>query len=666
MKLNPAQRAAVEHAGTPLLVVAGAGSGKTRVITAKIAHLIRNTALEAQHIIALTFTNKAAREMRERVSRTLPAGQRQRLRISTFHALGMRVLRTEQEALGLRDGFAIYDAEDQRNLLRKLVVAGCDEARAAALAAAMSNYKNARAAGESATNDSPQTAEAAALYDDYQRALRTCNAVDFDDLICEPIALFDRDPQCLLAWRERIRYLLVDEYQDTNAAQYELVRRLVGDRNGLTVVGDDDQSIYAWRGARPDNLLRLADDFPTLRTIKLEQNYRSTNCILGAANALIANNTRATDKRLWSELGHGDPIRVMVADDDDDEAERVVADLQYRCFTESLRPGAFAILYRGNHQARAFERALRAKGVRYRLSGGQSFFERAEVRDFMAYLRLVANPDDDNAFLRIVNTPRRGIGTASLEALTRVAGSRGASLYDAALAPEFAIAAGARAQEALRDFTRWLDGLRERSEHAPARQIAREMLNESGYADWLHATVRDPAQADRRLANLDELIDWLAEAPVDSDGADGFAERVRSLLLAGALERDDEPEQQQDTVQLCTLHAAKGLEFEHVYLVGFEEGLLPHQRSIELDDIEEERRLAYVGITRARRGLTLTHARARRRQGGRSACEPSRFLDELPRETLKFLDAPGTEEERADAAAAGIAGLRALLARGGR
>ena len=411
--LNPRQREAVRHLDGPLLVLAGAGSGKTRVITAKIAHLIEHGGVAARHITAVTFTNKAAREMKGRVGKLLDAEAGRGLSISTFHTLGLNILRRELKAAGLRAGFSIFDEQDVEQLLREL--AKKNEADKDTLQRArwqISAWKNDLIDPDTALSNATDDFGGfyAALYGAYQRALRVYNAVDFDDLILLPVSLLRTEPALRERWQNRIRYLLVDEYQDTNGAQYELVKLLVGVRGALTVVGDDDQSIYAWRGARPENLARLRDDFPRLHVIKLEQNYRSTGRILRAANTLIANNEHVFEKRLWSELGPGELLRVVNCRDEEDEAERVISEIIQQRFNSGAPYSSFAILYRGNHQARPFEKALRTQNIPYFISGGTSFFSRSEVKDVMAYLRLIVNPDDDSAFLRIVNTPRREIG----------------------------------------------------------------------------------------------------------------------------------------------------------------------------------------------------------------------------------------------------------------
>jgi ATP-dependent DNA helicase Rep len=661
--LNPAQQDAVRHTAGPLLVLAGAGSGKTRVITRKIVHLIEAGGLDPRHIVAVTFTNKAAREMKARVAALLRGREAPGLTISTFHSLGLDILRRERSAAGLKAGFSLLDEQDSEALVREaLRHEGRDEAAAQARWR-ISEWKNDLVPPGDALSRAADEREAALarLYASYERALRAYNAVDFDDLILRPVELLRAHPEVLDRWQNRIRHLLVDEYQDTNGAQYLLVRLLVGPRGALTVVGDDDQSIYAWRGARPENLARLREDFPTLRVVKLEQNYRSTARILHAANALIANNPHLFEKRLWSEIGPGDPIRVLQCRDEQHEAERVVSEIVHRRVTKGERPGDFAVLYRGNHQAKPFEQALRDQNVPYLLSGGNSFFSRTEIKDVMAYLRLVANPDDDAAFLRVVNVPRREIGPTTLERLGNYAAARGINLLPACDELGLAQTLSGRHLEHLREFARWVTQHARRAESGDAVAAMRALLLDLDYDAWLREQSSSPKVAERRSENVRELLDWLERVQRDSpDGS--LNDLVARLTLQDVLERQGE-EEGTDRVHLMTLHAAKGLEFPHVYLVGMEEELLPHRASIEADTIEEERRLAYVGITRAGRTLTMTRAARRRRFGELVACEPSRFIAELPADDLRH-EGRNTDEDpetRKARTRDGLAGLRSLL-----
>ncbi len=662
-KLNARQAAAVEYVDSPLLVLAGAGSGKTRVIAQKIAHLIRTRRMEPRHIAAVTFTNKAAREMKHRVQSLLGADAKA-VRISTFHTLGLEIIRREHRRLGYKPGFTIFDSQDSGALLHELSrkEMPLPQEQEQRLRWQISQWKNQFLSPAQALAGAADDREhgAARLYERYNHFLKTYNAVDFDDLISLPAALFAEDAEALGAWREHIRYLLVDEYQDTNAAQYELVRMLVGKRDGLTVVGDDDQSIYAWRGARPENLRQLAVDFPDLKIIKLEQNYRSAGRILRAANTLIANNGHLYEKRLWSELGPGDPIRVLECRDGDHEAERVVGQLLHHHYRHKTQFHDYAILYRGNHQSRVFERALREHRIPYHLSGGSSFFDRTEIKDLMAYLRLLVNPQDDAAFLRAVNTPRRGIGPGTVEKLTALANRQGVSLCDACASLALSSAIGTRAAANLRQFGAWVGGLSQATKAGQIAATVRKLIVDIDYEEWLRQQSPDPESARRRWDNVNELREWL-DRSVNQAAADAsLGDVLAQMALLDALDRDQDDAG--NAVHLMTLHAAKGLEFDHVFLAGMEEELLPHRNSIE-DSLEEERRLAYVGITRARKTLTMTLAAKRKRFGEWHGCEPSRFLAELPAEDLEWeSQVPEDPEKRKQRGQSHLAHLRSLLA----
>ena len=664
--LNPRQQEAVDYIDGPLLVLAGAGSGKTRVITQKIAYLIRQAIHEPRHITAVTFTNKAAREMKERVGKLLRNDNSRGLNVSTFHTLGLNIVRREKKHLGYKDGFSLFDAEDSAGLIKELLRKHQldDSTATSGLQWQISGWKNALLTPEQAYSqaDDPLQAHAAGLYLEYQRSLKAYNAVDFDDLISLPVYLFRDHPEVLERWRSRIRYLLVDEYQDTNGAQYELVKQIVGQAGRLTVVGDDDQSIYAWRGARPENLARLKDDFPTLKLIKLEQNYRSTERILGSANQLIANNPHVFEKRLWSELGPGDPIRVHPCRDDAHEAEKVVSEILHHRFTSNSSYGDYAILYRGNHQARPFEKALREHDIPYFLSGGTSFFARSEIKDVMAYLRLLANPDDDAAFLRIVNAPRREIGPGTLEKLAGYAQQRDSGLFRACSELGLEQHLDNRAQARLGLFTELVERYSRRAADDRPIETVKDLLAEIDYAAWLRETSPSDKTADRRIDNVEDLVQWLGNARKGDRADANLAELVSHLTLMDVLDRQAE-EEGGDRVHLMTLHAAKGLEFPHVFLIGMEEELLPHRTSIEEETIEEERRLAYVGITRAQRSLNLSMASRRRRYGELTLCEPSRFLAELPEKDLLWTNgkSPQAKEESRKRGKAHLAGLKGVL-----
>ncbi|MDP1614949.1 MAG: UvrD-helicase domain-containing protein [Methylococcales bacterium] len=663
--LNPQQMAAVRYIDGPLLVLAGAGSGKTRVITQKIAWLIEHCGYAANTIAAVTFTNKAANEMRLRVAGTIPAASRRGLKVATFHTLGLQIIKSDLARCGLRAGFSIFDSEDCQQLLRSYLPVGKAQEREylIQIQQQISRWKNdlqtpIDVSGH--TSDCPVFQDALIIYERYQQALNAYNAVDFDDLILIPVLLFRQHPQALERWQNKIRHLLIDEYQDSNTSQYFLVKLLTGIRAQFTVVGDDDQSIYAWRGARPENLSQLQKDYPQLKVIKLEQNYRSTGRILHAANTLIANNTHLFDKKLWSELGHGDLLRVLCCKNEQEEAEQVVADLISHKLRAGKKYGDYAILYRGNHQSRVFEKVLRHHGVNYRLSGGQSWFARAEVKDIFAYLKLICNEADDAGFLRAINTPKRGIGEASLATLGAYAQSRGQSLYHCADHLALAERIADKPRAALQSFKEWLETIKRRLAAESVVDVLREMVEDSGYEAYIYEQCDTPVKAQKRMDNVWELIEWigrlLAKKPDQT-----LVDVINKLVLIDILEQADEEDA--DSVQLMTLHASKGLEFPFVYLVGMEEELLPHRVSIDNDQIEEERRLAYVGITRAQKGLCMTLAKQRRRAGEMQDCQPSRFLDELPEDSLEWYGKSGerNEEQSKALAKSHLAGLKSLL-----
>ena len=665
--LNPQQLAAVRHTGSPLLVLAGAGSGKTRVITHKIAWLVREAGVPARNVFAVTFTNKAAREMKQRAAATLSGDEARGLTVSTFHTLGLQILRADGRALGYRPGFTIMDATDSLTAIRELVrgESAGNLGEEEPLRAMIGRWKNDFVAPERASAMAVDEAEAhaARVYARYEELLHAYNAVDFDDLIVQPLRLLGEHPEIREKWDNRVRHLLVDEYQDTNQAQYELVRALVGVSGGLTVVGDDDQSVYAWRGARPENLARLEQDFPGLRVIKLEQNYRSSARILRVANHLIGHNPHVFEKRLWSELGTGDPVRLIACASADDEADRVAAEILSKRLRRGLRWSDFAILYRGNFQAKPFERALRERNMPYRVSGSTSFFDRAEIKDVLAYCRLLCNPDDDIAFLRVVNTPRRQIGASTLEKLGHHARERDVSMLTATFEMGLESRLDGAALTRLRRFGEWIVGMADDARRGDAVAVCRGVIDDIGYRDWLDDVSGDPRAAQRRWENVEELLDWIGRMARDADGEErDLPAIVARLALVDMLDRSDDDEAG-DCVALMTLHAAKGLEFPHVFVTGVEEELLPHRASLAEDRLEEERRLAYVGITRARRSLALTLAEKRRRFGEDVDCEPSRFLDELPAGDVVWegTRAPADEDTRRATGREQMANLRELL-----
>jgi ATP-dependent DNA helicase Rep len=578
----------------------------------------------------------------------------------------MNIIRKEYAALGYKPGFSIFDEGDIKALLSDIMQKeysgddGADEIKNY-----IGSWKNELILPEQALAESrnPKEQTAAIVYLHYQRTLKAYNAVDFDDLILMPVKLFQEHPDILEKWQNRIRYLLVDEYQDTNASQYLLVKLLVGMRNQFTVVGDDDQSIYAWRGARPENLMLLKEDYPSLKVVMLEQNYRSTSRILKCANVLISNNPHAFEKQLWSEMGMGDEIRVIRCKNEDAECERVALEI----LTEHLRTerpySDYAILYRGNYQAKLMELKLQHHQIPYRLSGGTSFFARQEVKDLMSYFRLLVNPDDDNAFLRVINVPRREIGSTTLEKLGNYATERKISMYAAAGEMGLGEHLDARFTERLARFTKWMDRVRQECAQNDPIAAIRSMVMDIDYENWLRQNASNDKVADARMGNVWFLVEALKNTlERDEDGEMTIEDAIGKLVLRDMLERQQEEEEGAEGVQMLTLHASKGLEFPYVFIIGMEEEILPHRSSIEADTIEEERRLAYVGITRARQTLALTFAAKRKQYGEIIDCSPSRFLDELPPEDLQWEgldDAP--VEVKAARGNAALADLRAML-----
>ena len=668
MKLNPQQQQAVEYVSGPCLVLAGAGSGKTRVIINKIAHLIGKCGYLPKQIAAVTFTNKAAREMKERVAQSIGKESSKGLIVSTFHTLGFDIIKREYKHLGFKANMTLFDEHDQMALLKELTADLLQEDKELlrTLINRISNWKNDLCSPQQAMALARDKQEQtfAHCYDRYNKQLRAYNALDFDDLIMLPTLLFKQNEEVRSKWQEKIRYLLVDEYQDTNTSQYELIKLLVGERARFTVVGDDDQSIYSWRGARPQNMVRLRDDFPALRVIKLEQNYRSSQRILHCANILIDNNDHVFDKKLFSNLGEGEKLQIIEAKNEEHEAERVVGELIAHRFIAKTHYRDYAILYRGNHQSRLLEKILMQNRIPYKISGGTSFFSRAEIKDMMAYLRLVVNQDDDAAFLRIVNTPKREIGTATLEKLGSLAQEKHVSLFEAIFDFELIQRVTPKAYDALQKFARWIVELNDEIQRSEPERAVRAMLASLHYEEYLYEYATSPKAAEMQSKNVATLFDWVA----DMLKGDEFNEPmnlnqiVTRLTLRDMLERGEE-EDDSDQVQLMTLHASKGLEFPYVFLIGMEEGILPHQTSIDEDNVEEERRLAYVGITRAQRNLWFSLCKERRQFGELIRPEPSRFLLELPEDDLQWeRDKPPLSVEQQQAKTQShIANLRAIL-----
>ncbi len=665
--LNSPQKQAVRHTESPLLVLAGAGSGKTTVITRKICWLMEKCGLPPENIFAVTFTNKAAKEMRGRILATADYGANkvkisEAVTICTFHALGLKIISAHQKEFGLRKGFNIIDGEDSRTIIKNLLplAQGSDKQIVYSVQQCISNWKGSlidpgQALSEHAEN--PDALLAAKIFPEYINTLQAYNVLDFDDLIYLPVRKLQENSQLRSKWQQKIQYLLVDEYQDTNKCQYELVKILTGNRPCLTVVGDDDQSIYTWRGAQPENLGLLANDFANLCVIKLEQNYRSTGRILKAANQLIDNNEHIFDKKLWSTLGYGDQINILETKSDVQEAEKIVSDIQYQIFRHRRQFKDYAILYRSNHQSRVFEKVLAENNIPYYLSGGTSFFERTEIKDILGYLRLITNPDDDAAFLRVINTPRRHIGTKTLAQLGKYATENGMAMVVASRESEKLGLSNSKSQARLKQFIQWLDDISLRSENESADKIINRLLEDVDYINWLRELNQDDKAVKRRVESIDELRSWVSHL----GHKESLSKIVSHILLMGTLD-GDESKGEDNRVSLMTLHAAKGLEFPNVYLVGMEENILPHHACQDADGICEERRLAYVGITRAQKRLSLSYAISRKKHGEQVTCEPSRFISELPEDDLNWVHKQAVDEkEKQQRGDAYLSNIRALL-----
>ncbi|MGB7650852.1 MAG: UvrD-helicase domain-containing protein [Gallionella sp.] len=659
-KLNTVQREAAMYIDGPLLVLAGAGSGKTRVITHKIAYLVQECGYAARNVAAITFTNKAANEMRERVGSLLQGKQAQGLVVSTFHSLGMNILRAEGTLLGYKPKFSILDSSDVWKIFSELTNSG-DKQEIRDLQTQISNWKSAFVTPTLALENVKNEEEKihARIYARYQDTLRAYQAVDFDDLIHLPVVLFKEHPEALARWQQRLRYLLIDEYQDTNDCQYQLTKLLAGQRAAFTAVGDDDQAIYAWRGASIENLHNLRTDFSNLNVIKLEQNYRSSQRILTVANHLINHNTKVFEKKLWSEHGIGDTVRIYAARDDEHEAESVVLKLMAHKFEHRTKFSDYAILYRSNYLSRAFEEQLRAQRVPYTVSGGTSFFDKPEIKDIIAYLRLLANTDDDPAFIRAITTPKRGIGNVTLEKLGIYAGTRQVSLFEAAFEFQVQQLLTPHQYEDLMTFCNFINRLQDRADKDPCGELLDELLRAIQYETFLYDT-QEARQAEAKWKNVSEFIAWIKRKAETDEKS--LLDMVQTIALINMLEGKDK---ELDAVSLSTLHAAKGLEFPHVFIIGAEEDILPFRDSDE-KGIEEERRLMYVGITRAERSLQISYCNRRKRGKDWFACEPSRFIDEMPAGELTFAGghADAVQVVSKDEGKDKLAKLKAMLNRG--
>ncbi len=670
--LNSPQREAVKYLDGPLLVLAGAGSGKTRVITQKISYLIDEAGYSPKEIAAITFTNKAAREMQDRVGKLMQGKSTKGLTIATFHSLGLQMLRAEAALLGYKPQFSILDSSDSYKIVAD-ILATTDKQIIRKTQWQISAWKNAflNADQVKAQADEELTVAAAKVYQLYQQTLKAYQAVDFDDLIKLPVKLFQAHESALNKWQRKLQYLLIDEYQDTNACQYKLVKMLTGLRGQFTAVGDDDQAIYGWRGADVENLRQLTDDFSKLKVIKLEQNYRSTVRILRAANQVISNNPKLFEKKLWSDLGTGDLIQVSAAMSEEAEAESVIMKIQAHKFEHRTKFLDYAVLYRGNHQARIFEQQLRNHKIPYTVSGGQSFFDKAEIKDLVSYLRLIANEDDDPAFIRAATTPKKGIGNTTLERLGEYASLHKISLFAAAFETDFQSDVGAKQLDDLLNFCTYINKLQQRALRDPADEVLDDLLNTIQYEAFLYDS-EEPRAAEVKWANVMDFIGWLSKKG-EANTEYGLEAEAKNLLeltqmvsLMSMLEGQETGEV--DAVKLSTLHAAKGLEFGHVFLIGVEEGILPHRESVDLgvtdpSKIEEERRLMYVGITRAQKSLNISWCKKRKRAGEMELCEPSRFIAELPKDDVRHFGNPFNDPEISkDFGKSKMANIKAMLA----
>jgi DNA helicase II / ATP-dependent DNA helicase PcrA len=670
--LNPEQRLAVVTLNGPVLILAGAGTGKTRVITYRIAHMVER-GISAERILGVTFTNKAAREMQERVGKLIPRGPKLnngekplRPTICTFHSLCVRILRQHIEKLGYKRNFVIYDESEQLSAIKKIlshISTKGEKIDAAKILARMSKIKNAADGAGAPTDD--ETAVARHIRPRYESALRACNAVDFDDLLLLVLRLFAEHPEALEACRAKYRYVMVDEYQDTNAAQFNIVHALTREHRNLCVVGDDDQSIYGWRGAEISNLLDMEKHYPEVKVIKLEQNYRSTNTILNAANAVIKKNVRRRGKQLWSKNGYGAKISLHTFKDDEEEARTIVELIECARMAKRIPWSAQAILFRTNIQSRPLETALRQGKVRYHLIGGQSFFDRREIRDFLAYLKLFVNPNDDVSLLRIANVPARGLSDVTMERLLGASHDRKGSVFTAMKNPAVTATFQSQARKSIESFVEFVDRTRQPLEKFDAQHPillsswADRFLDEICYFNELRRSEKTPEGAESRIRNIKELLVTLDAQPASLSPHDRLQSFLEEITLD--TEREEEKEEAGDAVTLITMHSCKGLEFPHVYIVGMEEGLLPHSRSKEENTLDEERRLFYVALTRAKESLTISHCASRKKFGQSMPCHPSSFLHDLPDELVEHADELAKKPVSTESGRDQFAAMRAAL-----
>ncbi len=627
--LNPQQQQAVTYVASPLLVLAGAGCGKTRVITEKMAHLVKSGICTADRIFAITFTNKAAKEMSERASKLVPGGEH--IRISTFHALGLKMLQQEIRYSSYHAGFSILDASETQKIIKDLLPSGIKKEVVNQLQWQISGWKNAGLKPHETAAKVPMAVE---LYQNYLDHMLHINAMDFDDLILQSLWLLQQNQDVKSRWQNHIGYLMVDEYQDTNASQYQMLKALMGAGNHLTCVGDDDQSIYGWRGAQPENLQLLQQDFPSLKVQKLEQNYRSSSTILEAANAVVQHNPHPFEKKIWSDLGTGDAIQITAHESPEAESESIVTDIMFHHRVSQLPYSDFAILYRSNHQAKLFEQQLRSHNLPYHMSGGRSFFDYTEIKDMMAYLRLLVNPRDNAAFLRIINTPKRGIGLQSVKHITATAAKQGMTFLQAAQSPSVAAGLTPAVQKKLAGFCYTIKHHQKMS--AKPNVIANSLFEQLDFINWVNINANNKVAKISKVKLVKDCLKWIDALSLNK------ASNLDELMNYLSLQSNNDEEETESGIRMMTLHAAKGLEFSQVYMVGVEEGILPHRNSIADDEdnggqqgVEEERRLMYVGMTRAMKNLRISYIKKRKSRFGEEESGPkgpSRFLDEIPYE----------------------------------
>ncbi|MEM7385128.1 MAG: UvrD-helicase domain-containing protein [Verrucomicrobiota bacterium] len=638
-QLNPQQRTAVQHLEGPLLILAGAGTGKTRVITNRIAWMVAS-GVDPETILAVTFTNKAANEMRERVASTLPGSASGSVLISTFHSLCVRILRESIDRLGYKKNFSIYSGKDQSGLVRKLINrhAAKDEKMEPGQAIALISKAKNQNFPVSERSDSL----IACVYRSYQENLKLLNAVDFDDLLILAERVLSEHADLREHWRQRFHYSMVDEFQDTNSLQMRLLQNLVNDQHNICVVGDDDQSIYGWRGADISNILDFERFFPNPEIVKLEENYRSTNPILHTANSLIRHNLDRREKRLWSGREHGERLRLVGFEGDKEEAAWVVNEIQHQKGVYEAEWEDFAILFRMNLQSRVFEQELRERKIPYRIIGGQSFFDRREVKDLLAYLTVINNPEDDGNLLRIINLPTRGIGRNTIETAQAYSMGMEISIFEALSSLDFTRGLTPKARQAVEGFVALIEGWRMQNENFPhaCGELGTDLIEEIGYKDDLRRHCKDEKEWIMRLESLGGVLETLKDYETKKGKKQGLQGFLDDIALAS--DREDEDISEKKGVCLITLHAAKGLEFPEVYLVGLEDGILPHRRSLDEGRRDEERRLLYVGITRAMRRLTMSYCVSRMRYGDPMPCQPSSFLEELDKE---FIDESLPDED---------------------